>query len=103
MGFTSDMLKSMSTPLYGLAGESIHVVGSVELCLTESSHHSQATIMVNFLTIDYPFVYNMIIGKLALNALRAAISMYHLAKGSLSQLKLRWFKVNNMKYIGNML
>lgn len=51
----------------------------VELLVTTGNHPNQAMTFINFLVVNTPSVYNVIIGCLTLNALRVVTSTYHLA------------------------
>ncbi|XP_059431529.1 uncharacterized protein LOC132165036 [Corylus avellana] len=64
--------------LMGFTGEQVQPVGSIELPVTARSYPRQATIMVRFLLVDRPSVHNAIIGRKALNELRAITSTPHL-------------------------
>lgn len=78
IGLLPTILKSIDAPLYGFSNHSIQHNGEVKLLVTLSCHLAQATILTNFLIVDTPGVYNAIIRRPALNALRAVTSTYHL-------------------------
>jgi hypothetical protein len=65
-------------PLVGFAREQVLPVGSIELPETAGDYPTTKTIMVKFLLIDRPSAYNSIIGRTALNDLRAITSTSHL-------------------------
>jgi hypothetical protein len=65
-------------PLVGFAGEQVLPVGSIELPVTAGDYPTTKTIMVKFLLIDRPSAYNAIIGRTALNDLKAITSTSHL-------------------------
>ncbi|XP_059436919.1 uncharacterized protein LOC132170010 [Corylus avellana] len=67
-----------SCPLMRLTGEQVQPVGSIELQVTAGSYPRQMTVMVRFLLVDRPSIYNAIIGRMTLNELRAITSTPHL-------------------------
>ena len=71
-------LTPVLTPLYGFAGECVRAEGVITLPVTMGEDLAQITRMVNFLVVDRPSVYNAIIGRPTLNAMRAVTSTYHL-------------------------
>ena len=75
-GATARLIK---TPLYGFGGERVYAEGAIQLPVTFGIHPAQVTQMVDFLLVDQPSVYNAIIGRPTLNALRAIVFTYHLA------------------------
>ena len=79
MGIAQGKLKSAPTPLYGFAGDKVQPDGSIELPVTAGSSPNQSTVMTNFLIVNTPSVYNVILGRPTLNALRAVTSTYHLS------------------------
>ena len=46
--------------------------------MTIGSGSRKSQVMLDFLVIDVPFVYNMILGRSGLSALRAVPSTYHM-------------------------
>jgi hypothetical protein len=62
----------------GFTGEQVQPVGTIDLLVTAGTVPHQATIMVRILLIDQPSAYNAIIGRAALNGLRAITSTPHL-------------------------
>ena len=78
MKIDKDQLRPIETPLVGFAGTSIYPLGMVTLQLVASTHPKQAMMKVNFLVVDCPSAYNVIIGRPTLNRLRAITSTYHL-------------------------
>ncbi|GMN33966.1 hypothetical protein TIFTF001_044856, partial [Ficus carica] len=71
-------LTPVLTPLYGFAGECVRAEGVITLPVTMGEDLAQITRMVNFLVVNRPSVYNAIIGRPTLNAMRAVTSTYHL-------------------------
>lgn len=79
MGLTPKVFKPANTPLYEYSRYNIQLVEGVELIMKVDSHLTKVIVFTNFLMVDTPSVYNIIIGRLNLNALRAIASTYHLA------------------------
>jgi hypothetical protein len=65
--------------LVGFSGEQVFPLGSIELPVMARTYPRQRTIMVNFLVIDQSSAYNAIIGRMALNDLKAVTSTSHLS------------------------
>jgi hypothetical protein len=78
MKIDKDQLQPIETPLVGFAGTSIYPLGMVTLQIIAGTHLKQAIKKVNFLVVDCPSAYNVIIGRPTLNRLRAVTSTYHL-------------------------
>ncbi|XP_059432642.1 uncharacterized protein LOC132165942 [Corylus avellana] len=78
LGIGQEKLKPFLSPLIGFAGERVQPIGLIALPVTAGTAPRQSTIIVNFLVIDRPSAYNMIISRPALNQLRAVTSTYHL-------------------------
>jgi BarA-like signal transduction histidine kinase len=78
MKIDKDQLQSIETPLVGFAGTSIYLLGVTSLQITAGTYPKQATKKVDFLVVDCPSAYNVIIGRPTLNRLRAVTLTYHL-------------------------
>uniref|UniRef100_A0A2N9F8I3 Integrase catalytic domain-containing protein n=1 Tax=Fagus sylvatica TaxID=28930 RepID=A0A2N9F8I3_FAGSY len=78
MKIDKDQLQPIETPLVRFAGTSIYPLGMVTLQIIVGTHPKQAIKKVNFLVVDCPSAYNVIIGRPTLNRLRAVTSTYHL-------------------------
>jgi ribonuclease HI len=78
MKIGKDQLQPIETPLVVFAGTSIYPLGMVTLQIIAGTHPKQAMKKVNFLVVDCPSAYNVIIGRPTLNRLRAVTSTYHL-------------------------
>ena len=78
MGIDRDRIKPFGCPLMGFGGEQVYPVGIISLPLMAGTAPKVSTVMVDFLVIDRPFAYNVIIGRPGLNKLRAATLTYHL-------------------------
>jgi len=65
--------------LVGFTGEHVLPLGSIELPVMAGVYPRQRTIMVKFLIIDQPSAYNAILGRTALNELKAVTSTPHLS------------------------
>lgn len=53
--------------------------GCITLLVTTGDAPNQSTIMVKFLVVKCPSVYNVILGRPALNNMKAITSTHHLA------------------------
>jgi hypothetical protein len=78
MEISAENVIPATSPLVGFAGEQVLPVGSIELPVTVGDYPTTKTIMVKFLLIEKPSAYNAIIGRTALNDLRAITSTSHL-------------------------
>jgi hypothetical protein len=78
MGMDRERIKPFASPLVGFGGEVVFPMGIIPLPVTAGTAPQLATVMVDFLVIDRPSTYNAIVGRPALNKLKAATSTYHL-------------------------
>ena len=78
MGIDRDRIKPFGFSLVGFSGEQVYLMRIISLPLTAGTAPKVSTIMVDFLVVDRPSAYNIIIGRPRLNKLRAATSTYHL-------------------------
>ena len=69
MGIGREKLEPVSAHLLGFSGEKVLPLGSAQLVLTLGNPPCQATTAVNFLIVDAPSAYNMLLGRPSLNAL----------------------------------
>ena len=92
MGIDRDRIKPFGSPLVGFSGEQVYPMGIISLPLIAGTASKVSTVMVDFLVVDRPSVYNAIIGRPGLNKLRAATSTYHLMKKFLTEEGVREVK-----------
>ena len=78
MGIRREKLEPVSTHLRGFSGEKVLPLGSIQLVLTLGDPPCQATTAVKFLIVDAPSVYNILLGRPSLNAIKAIPSAYHM-------------------------
>ena len=78
MGIGRERLEPINTHLRGFSGEKVLPLGSIQLVLTLGEPPCQATTTASFLIVDAPSVYNMLLGKPSLNAIKAIPSAYHM-------------------------
>ncbi|XP_062155166.1 uncharacterized protein LOC133863216 [Alnus glutinosa] len=79
MKIDRDRVISARNSLVGFTGEQVLPLGSIKLTVTAGTYPRQSTIMVRFLIIDRPSAYNSILGRTALNELKAVTSTPHLS------------------------
>ena len=54
--------KPTPTTLYGFTGDSLNPVGSIKLAMTVAIYPRISTIMANFIVVDSPSVFNVVLG-----------------------------------------
>ena len=65
-------LSLMTTPLYGFTMDHLILEGTIKLVVTLGEH----TVVTEFLTVNYPSVFNEVIGRPLLRALKVAMSVH---------------------------
>jgi hypothetical protein len=80
MGIDRDRIKSFGSPLVRFGEEVVYPLGIIPLPVMVGTAPRISIVMVDFLVINRPSAYNAIMGRPALNKLRAATSTYHLIK-----------------------
>jgi hypothetical protein len=77
-----NILQKRITPvcltLKGFKGEQMQPLGCIKLLVTIKTIPRQTTILVKKFLVDIPLLYNIIMGRVALNELRAITSIPHL-------------------------
>ncbi|GMN45070.1 hypothetical protein TIFTF001_014262 [Ficus carica] len=73
------VLTPIQTPLYGFAEECVRAAGMINLPVAIGDGPERVTRMVEFIVVDRPSAYNVILGRPTLNAIKAVVSTYHLA------------------------
>jgi hypothetical protein len=79
MGVPRGKVVPVSCQLQGFVGEKVLPLGSIDLPVTAGTYPRQKVIMVKFLIVDRVSAYNAIIGRTALNDLKAVTSTPHLS------------------------
>ena len=72
------MIRPFTSPLVSFTGDRIVPRGIITLTVIAGTYPAQITKKINFLKVDYPSTYNIILGRPALNRLRAVTSTYYL-------------------------
>jgi len=71
-------IRPSTSPLVSFTGDRIVRRGIVTLTVIARTYLAQVTKESDFLIVDCPSTYNIILGRLALNRLRAIMSTYYL-------------------------
>jgi len=74
----TNQLKPYARCLYGFARNEVEVHGYIELSTTFIDNLSSRTTNIRYLVFDTPSVYNILLGRPALNRLRAVPSTRHM-------------------------
>ena len=69
-------LRLFESTLVSFSGDQVYPKGIISLSYTVGTYLAQVTRDINFLIVDYPLSYNVILGWPTLNRLKAAISTY---------------------------
>ena len=64
MGLGSNQLIAFLEPLYGFTGDAVIPIGCIRLPLTVGDSDRHSTTMADFLVINSPFAYNVVMGRL---------------------------------------
>ncbi|XP_075507531.1 uncharacterized protein LOC142544359 [Primulina tabacum] len=70
-------LETVDTTLFGFAGHTVYPEGEIVLLLNLGSRELNKTMMTTLDVVDAPSSYNIILGRPAMNELRAVASTYH--------------------------
>ncbi|XP_073045532.1 uncharacterized protein [Primulina eburnea] len=70
-------LETVETALFGFAGHAVYPEGEIALPLTLGTGDLRKTVITTFTVVDAPSSYNVIIGRPAMNEMRAVASTYH--------------------------
>ncbi|XP_059627710.1 uncharacterized protein LOC132270548 [Cornus florida] len=73
-----EKLRPMKSPPVGFSGDKVYPLGAVTLPVTAGANPKQVTVMVDFVVVDCPSSYNIILERTTLNAMKAITSTYHL-------------------------
>ncbi|XP_073314739.1 uncharacterized protein [Primulina huaijiensis] len=71
------LLEAVETALFGFAGHAVYPKGEITLPLTLGTGDLRKTVMTVFIVVDAPSSYNIILGRPAMNEMRAVASTYH--------------------------
>ena len=78
MNLIGHMFTLVRTPLYDFFKENVHTEGELDLPIELGDAPCQHVQSIKFLVVNYPSVYNVIIGRPTINAIHAITSTYHL-------------------------
>jgi hypothetical protein len=78
MKIDKEQLRPIDIPLVGFTGDKVKPTGVVSLTIEAGTYPKQVRTSVEFLVVDCPSAYNVIIGRPTLNKLRAVTSTYYL-------------------------
>ncbi|XP_075478965.1 uncharacterized protein LOC142519828 [Primulina tabacum] len=70
-------LEAVETALFGFSGHAVYPEGEITLPLTLGTGDLRKTVMTIFTVVDAPSSYNIILGRPAMNEMRAMASTYH--------------------------
>ena len=71
-------LRPFDSPFVSFNGDRVYPKGIMTLTVTVGIYSRQLTHQLDFLVVDYPSSYNVIIGRLTLNRWKSATSTYFL-------------------------
>lgn len=78
IGVGKDKLQPITAPLVGFTRDKLYPIGIVTLPMMAGVSPQQVPKAVDFLVVDCPSAYNVIIGRPTLNQMKAVTSTYHL-------------------------
>ena len=78
IGLKDNDLKPSPNPVYDLTEDSIMPMGVITLPMTMGEYPRQSCVMADFLVIDQPSTFNVVLGRPSLRSLKAITNIYHL-------------------------
>jgi hypothetical protein len=87
MKIDKERLRPIDIPIVRFTWDKVNPSGVVSFMIEAGTYLKQVTTSVEFLVVDCPLAYNVIIGRPTLNKLRAVTSTYHLLVRFLGELK----------------
>ncbi|XP_025618967.1 uncharacterized protein [Arachis hypogaea] len=78
MNLSEKLIQPSSGELVGFSGERVPIKGYIWLRTTMGNNPLSKTLDIQYLIVDCPSPYNIILGRPALNMFRAVVSTYHL-------------------------
>ncbi|KAL0294254.1 UNVERIFIED_CONTAM: hypothetical protein Sangu_2519200 [Sesamum angustifolium] len=85
-------LKLVNTPLVGFGGSEVLSKGTIDLPISIGEEPTRRICMIQFLVVDSPFTYNVVLGQPGLNMFQVVVSTYYVkmkfpTKGGIGKLK----------------
>ncbi|RZR94831.1 hypothetical protein BHM03_00023593 [Ensete ventricosum] len=77
LGLTDKDFVSLTSALTGFTGEFVSPMGAVTIPVTFGEEPRSKTLIVSFMVVKFPSVYNVIIRRSTLNRLKAVVLTYH--------------------------
>ncbi|KAJ8505716.1 hypothetical protein OPV22_006602 [Ensete ventricosum] len=77
LGLTDLDLAPLTFTLTGFTGDSVSPLGATTILIMFGGEPRSKTLLVSFMVVKLPSVYNAIIGRPTLNRLRAVVSTFH--------------------------
>ena len=77
MGLKFSDLKPSPNPIYCFTGDSVTPLGLISIPMTLGEYPRQSCVMEDFLVIDQPSAFNVVLGNPSLRELRVITSIYH--------------------------
>ncbi|XP_016200041.1 uncharacterized protein LOC107641046 [Arachis ipaensis] len=78
MKISERLIQSSFGELVGFSGERVPIKGYIWLKMMMENHPLSRTIDIQYLIVDFPSPYNIILGRPTLNMFRAVVSTFHL-------------------------
>ena len=78
MKLNKERLQPFTSPLVSFTGDRVVPKGVVKLTIIADTYPAQVSKEIDFLVVDCPLTYNVILGRPTLKKLRAATSTYYL-------------------------
>ena len=78
MDLKNNDLRPSPSPIYGFIGDSVIPIGVITLPMTVRECPRESCVMTDFLVIDQPSAFNVVLGRPSLRELKAITSIYHL-------------------------
>ena len=78
MKLSKEKLQPFTSPLVSFTGDRIIHKGVVKLTIVAGTYLAQVSKEIDFLVVDFPLTYNVILRRPTLNKLKAMTSIYYL-------------------------